>query len=88
MKDIFKIDNIQVIQGVNEIILENNIRLDMTQMGAISRIYRTLCTSEFIYENYNEVNPSNRWEIASKIRELVDEQEITENEAIIEVLGH
>lgn len=62
------------------------VTLDVCDLVKIHKYYEVACTTEYILENYN-VTEEEASKLAVEIREYMDDRDVTESEAICEVIS-
>jgi hypothetical protein len=62
------------------------VTLDEFDMRCIKNYYEQRCTAEYLAENYN-LDEERAMSLAADVRELMDDWEISETEAIYKILS-
>lgn len=64
----------------------NGVTLDASQILQVHQFYATACLQEYIHENHPEYTLTLCWEIAEKVGNLMEKENLSEEEAIKTVL--
>lgn len=61
--------------------------LDMMEMSRISSFYEAACTAEYLMDNYDIENKNEALEKGYRVREIMSDYGMSEEEAITEVFN-
>lgn len=70
----------------NLLILYKGKQLCTGDLVSIHHNFDVMCTAEFIGENYSHISDEQIWDLAEEVRDLMDDKDYTESDAIYYVL--